>query len=41
VIVQVDEVTELLPSRGDFRFVHATAHIVSATPPAPSAPPRA
>jgi hypothetical protein len=41
VIVEVKEVTELLPPRGDFRFVHVTARVVSATPPAPGGLPPA
>jgi hypothetical protein len=36
ITVEVIEVTELLPPRGDFRFIHVTAHIV---PPAPASPP--
>jgi hypothetical protein len=41
VVVVVDEVKEILPPRGDFHFVHVTAHVASATPPTPGAPPRA
>ncbi|MCC6187892.1 MAG: hypothetical protein IT318_02565 [Anaerolineales bacterium] len=40
VTVEVIEVTELLPPRGDFRFIHVTAHLVAPTPPASAAPPQ-
>jgi hypothetical protein len=35
-LVEVLEVRELLPPRGDFHFVHITGRII---PPAPAAPP--
>jgi hypothetical protein len=41
VVVAVDEVKELLPPRGEFRFIHVTAHVVSPTLPTPDAPPPA
>jgi hypothetical protein len=33
VIVEVVEVKELLPPRGDFHFVHVTGQIVRSPPP--------
>jgi hypothetical protein len=39
VTVEVEEVTELLPPRGEFRFIHVTARLVAPTPPAEGGPP--
>jgi len=40
--VEVLEVMELIPPRGEFHFVHATCRLVEPpTPPAPTAPPAA
>jgi hypothetical protein len=36
-IVEIMEVTELLPPRGDFHFVHATCRLIGEQPPSANA----